>query len=59
MNNSIEFSGYVEMLLDSADDIKSYEYSVPPHIIAAATGLSQANLMLHLDSMRDDPWVEE
>lgn len=58
MNNSINYSGYVDMLLDSSDEFEPYGYSIPPRIVAQASGFTEANLMLHLDSMCDDPWEE-
>lgn len=58
MNNSINYSGYVDMLLDSSDDFEPYGYSVPPSLIVNAADYNSVQLMLHLDTLLDDPWGE-
>ena len=55
MNNSINYSGYVDMVLDSSDDFEPYGCGA---IAAEALGSSDANLMLHRETLIDEPWGE-
>ena len=56
MNNSINYSGYVDMVLDSSDDFEPYGYAVTPNTAGDGRGVSEANYMLHRESLIDEPW---
>ena len=58
MNNSINYSGYVDMVLDSADDFELYGYDLMPIIAAEARSSREVNQMLHCESLFDEPWGE-
>ena len=58
MKNSINSTSYVEMLLNSSDDFEPYGYVATPGIAADALGMSEANLMLHRETLIDEPWGE-
>ena len=57
MNDTINYSGYVDMLLHSAEEYESYGYSTPPSHIADSDGF-KANLYLHRETLPDEPWGE-
>ena len=58
MNNAINYSGFVDMFLDSSDDFEPYGYSAPPSLIVNASDYNSVQLMLHLDKQFDEPWGE-
>lgn len=58
MNNSINYSGYVDMLLDSSDEFEPYGYSAPSNLATEALGISETNLRLHRESLNNEPWGE-
>ena len=57
MNNSINYSGYVDMLLATTDDFEPYGFSMPPAHVAETDGF-KANLYLHRETLLDEPWGE-
>lgn len=58
MNNSINYSGFVDMLLNSDGDFEPYGYSIPPQMPAQSSGLNPANRITHHDNIVDDPREE-
>ena len=58
MNNSINYSDFVDLLLDTSDDFEPYGCGVSSNHAADAFGISDANLALHCDINFDEPWGE-
>ena len=57
MNNSINYSGYVDMLLASGEDFEPYGFNMPPAHVTETDGF-KANLYLHRETLLDEPWGE-
>ena len=56
MNNSINYSGYVDMFLNSSDDIEHYGYEAISLIAGDPLSGSDANHMLHRENLLAEPW---
>lgn len=58
MNNSINYSYFVDMLLNTSDDFEPYGCGGPPSHIVDVRGSSENSHLLHRDNYTDEPLGE-
>ena len=55
MNNSINYSSFVEMVLDSSDDFEPYGYAeIPQHHAMSSDSPGVGHLQADIDKLADD-----